>query len=97
RHVPSFPTRRSSDLLAAEQEFFHFTAQVLACFGVERVEPVLVDEDGLARQPLLPGGLGDLGVDALAQRAGPGGEVEAFGVGVELDRKSTRLNSSHVK
>jgi hypothetical protein len=35
-------------------------------------------------QPLLPCGFGYLGVEALAERAGPGREVEAFGVEAEF-------------
>jgi len=69
---------------ATEQEFLHLGAEELACLGVERVEAVFVEQHGLVGHPLLPGLLGNLSVDALAERAGPGGEVEAFGVDVEL-------------
>src|SRR5207253_9901576 len=90
-HLPSFPTRRSSDLDA------------LALLGRQH--------GGLAQGPLRPGvaGLAVAGAGALpgrllhgATEAGVGAEllprVEAAD-GVDLqkeDRKSTRLNSSHV-
>ena len=70
--------------VAAEEEFFHFFAQELARLGVEWVEAVFVDQHGLMSQPLLPRGFGDFGVDALAERAGPGGEVQTFGVDAEF-------------
>src|SRR6185503_918385 len=69
---------------AAEQEFLHLLGEVFARLRVERIEPVFVDQHGLMGQPLLPCGPGDLGVDALAQRARPRCEVEALGVDAEF-------------
>src|SRR5207249_11798925 len=82
RHLPSFPTRRSSDLAAVGQD--------------------AVGVDGAGdREPELDLGVAD-GVAADDRAAGrdaplgPAGEDAAEDVQVELDRKSTRLNSSHV-
>src|SRR5207253_11117621 len=70
----SFPTRRSSDLLAVRSEV-----------AAERVELFVAAPDHLLDERLILLGLGegvlDLGARLAAER---------------LDRKSTRLNSSHV-
>src|SRR5690606_40004573 len=90
RDLPSFPTRRSSDLFS-----------------------LMDRGGGAARRPLVRTGLADLHADTAVHFHHPSGEVvvlqnEGDGVGDLLgfahpaqgdllDRKSTRLNSSHVK
>ncbi len=69
----------------AKEVILHLFFQVLAMLGIHGTEVLLVDEHGLQTKPLLPGFLGDLLEYALTQLAGIGGEVEPFGVLVELD------------
>src|SRR5690606_41973570 len=78
RALPSFPTRRSSDLL----------------------EQLSVYADELIARLKLAGGLVDL--DTTLSLRKPEVQVRidreaASDLGVPVDRKSTRLNSSHVK
>src|SRR5690606_39284375 len=87
-HRPSFPTRRSSDLDA-----FLELAAVLGSGDHQRHvegDDTLVAEDlrDIAPRDLLRESLDDRGLPdpGLAQQNG-----------IVLDRKSTRLNSSHVK
>src|SRR5690606_42027105 len=84
RHPHSFPTRRSSDLHGAEQ----------------RVEPGFAAVVALAdRMPPTVAGKANLGACHMIQAhrcRQPSGGVGGRGDGRE-DRKSTRLNSSHVK
>src|SRR5690606_41883577 len=94
--LPSLPTRRSSDLALARAAGSPGPRGYAACRRMT--------EDNLQPQPIRHG--------AAKPRAGLGGgaEVEvgldqfglhqqplAVGVGHHVDRKSTRLNSSHVK
>src|SRR5207247_10815354 len=87
-HRPSFPTRRSSDLEPAFERADH----ELAVVGAEEVPRVLV---GFLRRAL-----GDVVRDRLLPRRG---DLQVAGqdlprdrvISVALDRKSTRLNSSH--
>src|SRR6185436_4055261 len=58
--------------------------EVLARARIGEVEPVLVDQHGLLLEPLRPGFLGDALPDALAERAGVGREVHAFGLAPQL-------------
>src|SRR6186713_645820 len=51
----------------AEQEPLHLAPQEIACGGIERRDAVLVDQHGLVREPLVPGFLRDVLVDALAE------------------------------
>jgi len=51
----------------------------LRAFASARLKPVLVDEHGLLFQPLLPGFLGDVFPDALAECTRKGRIVEAVG------------------
>src|SRR5690606_42145481 len=91
----SFPTRRSSDLVVGHRHRVELADRILAVEDAARILP----GHGRAGLDLRPG---NLRPGALAQAA-LGDEVVdpalAFGVaGVPvLDRKSTRLNSSHVK
>src|SRR5690606_42027080 len=75
RDLPSFPTRRSSDLGPCVPTSVHHPPLCAAALVVE-------------------GALTQSRPVRHAKGSGPGGQA----VGVELeDRKSTRLNSSHVK
>src|SRR5690606_2096441 len=56
----------------------------LACPRIGQVEPVLVDQHGLVANPRLPGVLRDVLVELLAELAGIGREVEAFGLALQL-------------
>src|SRR5690606_39907752 len=88
RDLPSFPTRRSSDLLGLlgiEPQQRQVRIRRLD------LRPVAAD---LAQQPAFRGEM----VACLAENAVD--DVEAVGTAIEGergDRKSTRLNSSHVK
>src|SRR5690606_41913761 len=86
--LPSFPTRRSSDL------YYRLAGEIGGAAGAQ-----LVPRGGMASV-----------VDALRQAAESAGATVLTGApvsrilvehgratGVALDRKSTRLNSSHVK
>src|SRR5690606_30932899 len=66
--------------VAAEQELLHLLLEEGAVLRVARRQPVLVDQHGLVRQPGGPCGLADVGVDTLAQLAGPGNEIQALGL-----------------
>src|SRR5699024_11445691 len=83
RGLPSFPTRRSSDLLG---------------IGEPRAGGVLEQAAGGAVAVLEPGREGMLGREAVVDRRHTAaGEVRHRGAGRGVgDRKSTRLNSSHV-
>src|SRR4051812_28624451 len=63
----------------AEEVALGLLHEVFARLGVGEVETVLVDQHGLLLEPLRPGFLGDALPDALAERAGIGREVHAFG------------------
>src|SRR5690606_41377234 len=84
RHLPSFPTRRSSDL------------GQMTGHGVQPVVQLAAEGEDLLR------GIGELVLPPAeldraqqSEQGGRGGDEHAPGEGV--DRKSTRLNSSHVK
>src|SRR5207249_10893129 len=88
RHPPlhSFPTRRSSDLPDDSR-----LAMMQLAHGVEQMGDVR--RAGFHRQPhLLAGGVRVADRDGDATLADRGDERD----GEEIDRKSTRLNSSHV-
>src|SRR5437762_10184856 len=73
--LPSFPTRRSSDLGAAASVHMTLELDAVVVHAAEAVE----------REHLEPARIGE-------QRPVPGHEAVQP---AELDRKSTRLNSSH--
>src|SRR5690606_39948802 len=76
RDLPSFPTRRSSDLGAKD-----------------RGGGLLIrGEAGIGKSALLDEAAGSAAVSGLRVLTAAGSESER-----NLDRKSTRLNSSHVK
>src|SRR5690606_40683055 len=88
-HLPSFPTRRSSDLLGVlgDRRLYDLVPPVRRGVGVPHpalaVLPASVDADV---------------VDALLRGADEDQVADlAVGRGDLPDRKSTRLNSSHVK
>src|SRR3990172_331693 len=68
---------------AAEQEFLHLAGQELAGLGLEEHEPVLVDQHGLVSEPLLPGLLRDLVVNALAELTRIRRAIETFRLAAE--------------
>src|SRR5207302_5210764 len=93
----SFPTRRSSDLIdllaaVGDRDRVELAARMIAAQDAARIFPG-------DRRAGLDLGPGDLGM-ATAAVAALGDEVEdaaaPFRV-ARIDRKSTRLNSSHVK
>src|SRR5690606_41757829 len=85
--LPSFPTRRSSDLHDAR---LHFDGARLRVEGQDAVQvPAVVDHQRLADR--LPA-LAAAGAARQDRRAFLAGELDRG-----EDRKSTRLNSSHVK
>src|SRR5690606_39851450 len=88
RHPPSFPTRRSSDLGFRRQESPRGEGLLRRLIDrLAGLEEVDVSQSVIFRHRGHGGGIeGEVGVFLL-----PIGEVAA------LDRKSTRLNSSHVK
>src|SRR5690606_21411748 len=69
---------------AAEEMLLHLLGEPLAGAGVGQRQPVLVDEHRLVTQPLRPRLLRDVLVDALAEFARIGREVEAFGFSAKL-------------
>src|SRR5690606_41934524 len=91
RCLRAFPTRRSSDLefVRGQREFAGFLGGLQ---GAHLGESAAHAEESLARA-LLGRAPGDLDVGLGLRKAG-GGLAHA---GVDRDRKSTRLNSSHVK
>src|SRR5690606_40977039 len=93
--LPSFPTRRSSDLLARGGAFFACTDGITEAtdehgrfFGEAGLEAALRSCAGAAPEELIAGILRD--VRSFAGSAAQSDDIAA-------DRKSTRLNSSHVK
>src|SRR5690606_41829784 len=88
RHLHSFPTRRSSDLLErVAPDDLELLLEVLDPVRGDH-RPVLAVQRKARR--------GDAAAGEVAGRELPGRDVEHLVVG-ERDRKSTRLNSSHVK
>src|SRR5690606_42018077 len=89
RHLPllhSLPTRRSSDLLTLDEQLEHPREQRgrHPAAVVPDTDPQLAALVEPRRQPDVAAGIGVAG--GVAEQ-----------VGDHLDRKSTRLNSSHVK
>src|SRR5579884_1541715 len=80
RHVVS-----GGQLAAAEEIFFHLLGEELARLRIGQHQVVFVDQPGLVREPLLPGLLGHLFVDAATERAGQRRTRQAFGLDAELD------------
>src|SRR5690606_42096251 len=95
RHLPSFPTRRSSDLGA--RELVRMASDLYASLPEsERLEPDLLwANPALTREVYAHAWASTLG----SERGNPVNVVFADYIGdpSSLDRKSTRLNSSHVK
>ena len=69
----------------AEEMLFHLAGQVLAGALVGQVQAVFIDQHGLVLEPLGPGLLAHALINALAQLAGVGREVQTFGFGAEFD------------
>src|SRR5437016_2934753 len=70
---------------AAEEVVLHLPAQVVARALVREIQAVLVDQHRLLLEPLRPGFLAHVLVDALAELARIGRKIEAFGFAAELD------------
>src|SRR5690606_40627879 len=86
RVPPSFPTRRSSDLSSVDG-----TMRA----GLGRLVPVIAWVGYILTYPYIGDALGQYaGIVGLLPVAASG---VAWGVAGGVDRKSTRLNSSHVK
>src|SRR5690606_41464794 len=96
RHLPTFPTRRSSDLGTIQ----HVSAmQLLDKADIEATH--IPYKGGAAAVTDVIGGQIDFTFAPLVEVLGyiQGGRLRALGVTTtdRSDRKSTRLNSSHVK
>src|SRR5207302_9285368 len=83
RLLHSFPTRRSSDLLPVGPDHEQ-VAVVEAVLGIGGAVPLADHAPGVAREHIL-------------ELVVPGPRAERIGGIHAEDRKSTRLNSSHVK
>src|SRR5699024_12504260 len=95
RHIPSFPTRRSSDLAQYLAEKAEFDGTIIFIF-----QPDEEDQAG-ARRMVEDGLFEKFPVDAVyAVHNFPGAPAGKIlikkGTQMAGDRKSTRLNSSHV-
>src|SRR5205807_6838539 len=88
RHLHSFPTRRSSDLLLANQG--DGTLAHLDPRGRAPLPPLRVDADESSSLELVPDGR------SVAVRHGDRVRLLEVQTGAVRDRKSTRLNSSHL-
>src|SRR5690606_41631746 len=88
RELHSFPTRRSSDLLGFAMRILGFDVLVSIKWGDKQIDSSKDTWDGV----LLKQKAGVTKRQSLLEQGYTAAEVEAWG-----DRKSTRLNSSHVK
>src|SRR5688572_15392536 len=79
RHVAGRPVRAR-----AEEMLLLLLREVVASFLVGKVEPVLVDQHLLLLEPLLPGFLGDVLEDTLAQCARIRWKIKAFCLAPQL-------------
>src|SRR5690606_40110322 len=86
-HLPAFPTRRSSDLVGGSEAAFEREEHPVPS------TPELPADGFQGRHQVLAG----QGVFHFVKAYPPGGRVDAMGGIDGVDRKSTRLNSSHVK
>ena len=81
--IAGLPLIRHDDAVA-EEVGLHLCRQVLLVPGVQRVQPVFVDEDGLLAQPFLPGFPGDVFEDPFAEFPGPGLVGQSFRLAAEF-------------
>src|SRR5690606_41242655 len=91
RHLHSFPTRRSSDLIGGSAAAWNIGIMMLSTLAVSALT-----------KPPAPGGGSADGTDGhWYQLTGTSNQANLWGVIPfvigQQDRKSTRLNSSHVK
>src|SRR5207302_11421241 len=94
RVLPSFPTRRSSDLRGIEQ--CRDAGQQPTLVALESDDIIAATLlDGLDRPAVAMNGVGC--DDAALQRQALQKRDRRFRFATSVDRKSTRLNSSHVK
>src|SRR5205814_5286202 len=89
RHLPSFPTRRSSDLQGGP--LMHIIAFKAVCFGEALTDGFRAYQKRVVENAaVLAKGLTGRGFDLVS------GGTDNHLVLLDLDRKSTRLNSSHL-
>ncbi|CAI06694.1 hypothetical protein ebA1085 [Aromatoleum aromaticum EbN1] len=69
----------------AEEMLFHLFGEVLPCPRIHQVEAIFIDQHGLVLHPLLPGFLGHILENALAQRARHRRQVQPFRFAPKLD------------
>src|SRR5690606_41879291 len=90
-HSHAFPTRRSSDLrMTGPMDYFNFQRLIATCAFVITDSGGIQEETTFRQVPCLtlrPNTERPVTVDLGSNRL----------IGFDLDRKSTRLNSSHVK
>src|SRR5690606_41778653 len=89
RALRSFPTRRSSDLAAKSAQD--------AVFAVHRYGVNLREGSATAAEASVRAARASAGVEGVDPEIPDEGEVSDPVLAGALDRKSTRLNSSHVK
>src|SRR5690606_40538438 len=93
RVLHSFPTRRSSDLTACTTEAIDFSA-LKPQFDALGIVLIGISPDSAKKHDRFKTKHGlTVALASDEERTA----LEAYGVWVEKDRKSTRLNSSHVK
>ena len=64
---------------------FHLTSEVLAGAGIGQIQAVFVEQHGLVLEPGSPGFFAHIFIDAFAEFAGIGCEVQALGFLAEFD------------
>src|SRR5690606_40129867 len=96
RHLRSFPTRRSSDLAMLSFELAGGVPAVRSFVEAVRVFTLAESLGGVESLVAHPATMTHAGMGAQARRAA-GISDGLLRLSVGLDRKSTRLNSSHVK
>src|SRR5690606_39445371 len=91
-HLHSFPTRRSSDLVRGVHPF---NVEGGICLGV--TQPLGFSQHRIERQPARLHFAQDEVGRSIDDAGDPVDAVRSKAFAHRLDRKSTRLNSSHVK
>src|SRR5690606_42052879 len=95
RQLHPFPTRRSSDLAQTLQGACTRAGDVVARYGGEEFAALLPDTAAAAALELAEQARARVEARGIVHPASDCARVVTVSVGV--DRKSTRLNSSHVK
>src|SRR5206468_12912599 len=91
RYLHSFPTRRSSDLFGAQLQFGFLSIPftIIWIVGITNAINLIDGLDGLAA------GVSSIALISISGIAFIQGYLYVFVIGLIVDRKSTRLNSSH--